>query len=270
MKFGDDHQEIKSWIENDNHAYRLGDVVLHSGKYFEDLKSCTLSLHNETLAAKYLQRSEYKENPMISKNRIRNMEVFNEVLIQNCPKLQLQNTTKTHVMIHLRLGDGVYGDQRVAVLRTPYPLRCYKEYLQNYNISTYVIGLIHNNTAASIFAVSPASHSMTNNHENNNHNDKEDERRSGESSYIRSSSNRKSKSSGSRVAQYLQKLKIMFPNSYDFEPQATPDDHFCAMVNAPVLVTGKGTIPPLFFFSYFILIITIVTTTIMCLFFYYY
>ena len=223
MRFGNDSQEIKSWVDNDNHAYRLGDVVLHAGKYFDDLKSCTLTLHSDTLAAKYLQRPEYKANPAIAKNRIRNMEVFNEVLTQSCPKPMQGQSTKTAVMVHLRLGDGVYGEQKVAVLRTPYPLRCYAQLLQNYNTSTYKIGLVHNNTASSIFSVSssPLPDPVSGGHTEQ----RGDENNDGEH----------------RVAQYLLKLKVMFPNAYDFDPEASPDEHFCAMVTAPVLVTGKGT-----------------------------
>jgi hypothetical protein len=236
MHFGNDSQEIKSWVDNDNHAYRLGDVVLHAGKYFDDLKSCILALHNGTLAAKYLQQPEYIANPTIARNHIQNMELFNKVLMQHCPPPTVTGENKDKsgdhevmVMVHLRLGDGVYGKQNVAQLRTPYPLRCYAQALSLFRSPPYRIGLIFNNTASSIFASSPppSSGSNTNNdgfkytsnnqrhHEKNNNSD--------------------------HISQYLHQLQVMFPSAYAHDPHASPDEHFCAMVNAPVFVTGKGT-----------------------------
>lgn len=220
MNFGNDSEQIKSWKYNDNTAYRLGDVVLHAGKYFDDLKSCILALHNNTLAARYLQHPQYY--PAIAKNKIRNMEVFNEVLLQSCPALLKANpllrdmSWSNLVVVHLRLGDGVYSDHRVAVLRTPYPIRCYEELLRNYSTTNYKIGLIHNNTASSIFS---SSSSFSNN------------------LHLVDS---KLHTSTDRVTQYLHKLKSLFPNAYDVAPYASPDEHFCVMVNAPLLLVGKG------------------------------
>jgi hypothetical protein len=209
MNFGNDTQEIKSWIENDNTAYRLGDAILHAGKFFDDLKSCILELHDNTLAAKYLQHSEYKANPLIAKSPNKNMKLFNEILLQHCSEVNISNqrTSIKQVLVHIRLGDGVYGRQKAALLRSPFSLRCYKQFLGHFNSSKYSIGLIYNNTSSSIF-----SKSGTDTNE-----------------------------SSTRVIQYLQGLKLMFPNAYDYKPQASPDEHFCAMINAPVFVAGKGT-----------------------------
>jgi hypothetical protein len=215
LQLNNDTQQIKSWMDNDNHAYRLGDVILHSGKYFDDLKSCVLHLHKNTLAAKYLETPEYQRNPLIAKDKIQNMKLFNEVLLANCVKSKTEY--ENHVMVHLRLGDGVYGKQKVATLRKPYPLRCYEKYLGQYNTSQYTIGLIYNNTASSIFASESkvSSTSMT-------------------------TDSRTSSVAWTHTIQYINQLKAMFPNARDYDPYASPDEHFCAMVDAPVLVTGKG------------------------------
>ena len=202
-----DTQEIKSWIDNDNHAYRLGDVVLHAGRYFDDLKSCTLELHKGTLASKYLQSSEYITNPLIARNRNDNIKLFNKILLENCDN---NISYENHLMIHLRLGDGIYGQQKVASMRRPYPIQCYEQLLNKLNVSSFKIGLIHNNTASSIFSLPNRSNS--------------------------------SGISSSKASQYLYHFKSKFPKAYDFYPNASPDEHFCAMVNAPVLITGKGKI----------------------------